>query len=115
MVDDEEIVVRSCLRILAGKGYQVDTQMDGRAALRAIDECHYDVLIVDLMMPKVNGLEVLRHVKETHPDINVIMVTGLAQNETATRAMQMGAFDYLPKPFDPDQLNRIVQRALEKS
>ena len=114
IVDDEEIVIRSCLRILAEKGYEIDAQMDGSGALSRIDECHYDVIILDLMMPKMDGLEVLRRVKANHPDIEVIMVTGLAQEKTAERAMHLGAFGYLPKPFDPDELSQVVRRALEK-
>jgi len=65
-------------------------------------------------MPKMDGLEVLRRVKEAHPDIDVIMVTGLSQIDTAVQAMKLGAFDYLPKPFDPDELKLVVHRALER-
>ena len=115
VVDDEEIVIRSCLRILGGDGeYEVEAVQDGMDALRKIDESHYDVLILDIMMPRMDGLEVLRRVKETHPDIDVIMVTGLSQIETAVRSMKLGAFDYLPKPFDPDELKLVVKRALER-
>ena len=71
-------------------------------------------MILDIMMPKMDGLEVLQRVKETHPDIDVIMVTGLSQIETAVQAMKLGAFDYLPKPFDPDELKLVVERALER-
>jgi DNA-binding NtrC family response regulator len=115
VVDDEEIVIRSCLRILGDDGdKKVEAVQDGLEALRKIDENHYDVLILDIMMPKMDGLEVLRRVKETHPDIDVIMVTGLSQIETAVKSMKLGAFDYLPKPFDPDELKLVVNRALER-
>jgi len=115
VVDDEEIVIRSCLRVLGDHGdYEVEAVQDGMDALRKIDESHYDVLILDIMMPRMDGLEVLRRVKETHPDIDVIMVTGLSQIETAVRSMKLGAFDYLPKPFDPDELKLVVKRALER-
>ena len=115
VVDDEEIVVRSCLRILGDDGdYEAEAVQSGIDALRKIDEGHFDVLILDIMMPKMDGLEVLQRVKETHPDIDVIMVTGLSQIETAVRSMKLGAFDYLPKPFDPDELKRVVKRALER-
>ena len=115
VVDDEEIVIRSCLRILGDDGEcEVDAVQDGMEALKKIDDGHYDVLILDIMMPKMDGLEVLQRVKETHPDIDVIMVTGLSQIETAVRSMKLGAFDYLPKPFDPDELKRVVKRALER-
>jgi DNA-binding NtrC family response regulator len=115
VVDDEEIVIRSCLRILGDDGdCEVEAVQDGLEALKKIDDNHYDVLILDIMMPKMDGLEVLRRVKETHPDIDVIMVTGLSQIETAVRSMKLGAFDYLPKPFDPDELKLVVKRALER-
>jgi DNA-binding NtrC family response regulator len=113
IVDDEEIVVRSCVRIL-GNDYQVESVFDGWEALRKIDENSYDILVLDIMMPKIDGLEVLQHVKERHPDIDVIMMTGLSQIQTAVRAMKLGAFDYLSKPFDPDELKLVVDRAIEK-
>ena len=114
VVDDEEIIIRSCRRILGDSDYEVEAVQDGLEALRKIEESHYDVLILDIMMPKIDGLEVLQRVKEAHPDIDVIMITGLSQIDTAVRAMKLGAFDYLPKPFDPDELKLVVQRALER-
>jgi DNA-binding NtrC family response regulator len=114
VVDDEEIVVRSCLRILGEGGYEAEGVESGEEALRRIEAQPYDVVILDIMMPKVDGLEVLRRVKESHPDIDVIMVTGLSQIDTAVRSMKLGAFDYLPKPFDPDELKVVVGRALER-
>lgn len=114
VVDDEEIVVRSCLRILSSDAYQVDSAQSGIEALRKVEDGNFDVLILDIMMPHMDGLEVLQRVKETHPDIDVIMVTGLSQIETAVRSMKLGAFDYLPKPFDPDELKHVVERALER-
>jgi DNA-binding NtrC family response regulator len=114
VVDDEEIVIRSCLRILGGGDYFVEAVQDGLEALRKIEDGNYDVIILDIMMPKIDGLEVLQRVKETHPDVDVIMVTGLSQIDTAVRAMKLGAFDYLPKPFDPDELKLVVHRALER-
>jgi DNA-binding NtrC family response regulator len=114
VVDDEEIVVRSCLRILSDPGFEVESVDNGWDALRKIDESSYDVLILDIMMPKIDGLEVLQHVKERHPDIDVIMMTGLSQIQTAVRAMKLGAFDYLSKPFDPAEFKLVVERALER-
>src|SRR3990167_1999774 len=66
------------------------------------------------MMPKIDGLQVLQHVKERHPDVDVVMMTGLSQIQTAVKAMKLGAFDYLSKPFDPDELKLVVERALER-
>jgi DNA-binding NtrC family response regulator len=114
VVDDEEIVIQSCLRVLSGGGFQVDAVRDGLEALRAVDENGYDVLILDIKMPKMNGMEVLQRVKEAHPDIDVIMITGLHEIETAVQAMKLGAFDYLPKPFEPEELELVVARAFER-
>jgi len=114
IVDDEEIVIRSCLRILAGDEFQVESVQDGREALKKIEENPYDVVILDIMMPNIDGLEVLRRVKETHPNVDVIMITGLSQVDTAVQAMKLGAFDYISKPFEPDELKLVVFRALER-
>ncbi|TAK45327.1 MAG: sigma-54-dependent Fis family transcriptional regulator [Betaproteobacteria bacterium] len=114
VVDDEEIVVLSCLRILGGGDYTVDAARNGAEALQKIGSAPYDVIVLDIMMPQIDGLEVLQRVKEAHPDVEVVMVTGLSQIETAVRSMKLGAFDYLPKPFDPDELKLVVERALER-
>jgi DNA-binding NtrC family response regulator len=114
IVDDEEIVIRSCLRILDGEDYQVEAVQDGRDAMRKIAENPYEVVILDIMMPNIGGLDVLRLIKEGHPEVDVIMITGLAQIETAVQAMKLGAFDYISKPFEPDEIKLVVQRALER-
>jgi DNA-binding NtrC family response regulator len=114
IVDDEEIVLLSCKRSLSSDDFDVDTVMDGWDALKKIDDVDYDVVILDIMMPKCDGMEILQHVKERHPGVEVIMMTGLSQVQTAVKAMKLGAFDYLPKPFDPDELLHVVQRALER-
>jgi len=114
IADDEEIVIRSCLRILATDEFQIDVARNGLEAVEKIAEGDYDMLILDIMMPKMTGMEVLQRVKETHPDVDVIMITGLNQIETAVEAMKLGAFDYLPKPFDPEELEMVVARAFER-
>ena len=114
IVDDEEIVIRSCRRILGDSMYVVDSAHDGQEALRKVDETEYDLIILDIMMPGIDGLEVLQHVKERHPGVDVIMMTGLSEIQTAVKAMKLGAFDYLSKPFDPDELKHVVDRALER-
>jgi DNA-binding NtrC family response regulator len=114
IVDDEDIVVRSCLRILAGSDYAVDVARGGAEALEKINETAYDVLLVDIMMPLINGLEVLEHVKQTRPDSEVIILTGLSQSKTALRARELGAFAYLPKPFEPDEIRALIAEALAR-
>ncbi|HEU4923261.1 MAG TPA: response regulator, partial [Burkholderiales bacterium] len=114
VVDDEEIVLQSCRRALGDGERVVDTASSGAEALKRIEEGRYDVVLLDIMMPDIDGLQVLQRVKESHPDIEVIMVTGLSQIETAVRSIKLGAFDYLPKPFDPDELSLVVDRAFER-
>jgi DNA-binding NtrC family response regulator len=114
IVDDEEIVIKSCLRILGGGDYYVEVAHDGREALCKIEENPYDVIILDVVMPNMGGLEVLRRVKETHPDMDVIMVTGLSQVDTVMQARKLGARDFISKPFEPNELKLVVQRALER-
>ena len=114
IVDDEEIVIKSCLRILGGDDYYVEVARDGREALRKIKENPYDVMILDVVMPNMGGLEVLRRVKETRPDMDVIMVTGLSQLDTVVQAKKLGARDFVSKPFEPEELKLVVQRALER-
>jgi DNA-binding NtrC family response regulator len=114
IIDDEEIVIKSCMRILANDEYELDSASNGLEALSKIAGTDYDMLILDIKMPKMNGIEVLQRVKETHPDIDIIMITGLNEIETAVQAMKLGAFDYLPKPFDPEELEMVVARAFER-
>jgi DNA-binding NtrC family response regulator len=113
VVDDEDVVLASCRRALGNGERVVETASSGTEALKKIEEAHYDVILLDIKMPDLDGLEVLQRVKESHPDIEVVMVTGLSQIETAVRSMKLGAFDYVPKPFDPDELAVVVDRALE--
>jgi DNA-binding NtrC family response regulator len=114
IIDDERIIIDSCSRILSNDDYQIDAAQDGIEGLRKIDENRYDIVILDIMMPEIDGLKVLHRIKEGYPDIDVIMITGLSQIETAVKSMKLGAFDYLPKPFDPDELKLVVARALER-
>jgi len=113
LVDDEEIVLRSCQRILGGE-YDLDIAHDGLEALAKVNENDYDVLVLDIKMPKMDGLEVLRRVKEARPETDIIMVTGLHEIGTAVQAMKLGALDYLPKPFEPEELQMAVARAFDR-
>jgi DNA-binding NtrC family response regulator len=113
LVDDEEIVLRSCQRILGGE-YDIDVAHDGLEALAKVNAGDYDVLVLDIKMPKMDGIEVLRRVKEARPDVDIIMVTGLHEIGTAVKAMKLGALDYLPKPFEAEELQLAVARAFDR-
>jgi len=114
VVDDEPVVCQSCQRILGRVGYEVKTVLSGKEALKKIKEEIFDIAIVDLKMPGIDGMGVLQRIKEEHPEITVIMITGYSTVETAVEAMKLGAFDYVSKPFTPDELEIIVKNALER-
>jgi CheY-like chemotaxis protein/glycine cleavage system H lipoate-binding protein len=115
VVDDEQIVCNSCTRILSQHGHNVQTALNGREALRKVEEDKYDVVIADWKMPEIDGMEVLRIVKKNHPDIVLIMITGYPSVESAVKAMRLGVSNYLPKPFGPDELTEALKKALEES
>jgi DNA-binding NtrC family response regulator len=114
VIDDEEVVCQSCVRILGEDGYAVDTARGGLEGLALLEKTPYDLLIVDLKMPGIGGMEVLMRVRESHPEVDVLMVTGYSTIATAVQAMKLGAFDYVCKPFAPDELSIIVRRIVEK-
>ena len=113
IVDDEDIVIRSTVRVLESDAYVLRTAPSAAKALQEIGEAPFDLAILDVMMPGMDGVELLRRIKEAHPDTEVIMFTGLSQVGTAVNCMKLGAFDYIAKPFDPDELKLAVARALE--
>lgn len=114
VIDDETIVHESCNRILTEEGYVVKSAFTGQEGFKKIEEESYDLVITDLKMPGISGMEALKKIKEDNSDIGIIMITGYSTAETAVEAMKLGAFDYLPKPFTPDELISVVNKALEK-
>jgi DNA-binding response OmpR family regulator len=114
VIDDESIVQESCKRILLPEGYAVESAYTGQEGLGRLADSSYDLVITDLKMPGISGMEVLKKIKHDDPDIGIIMITGYSTTETAVEAMKLGAFDYLPKPFTPDELMSAVSKALEK-
>jgi DNA-binding NtrC family response regulator len=114
VVDDEMIVCESCKRILEEDGYEVETALSGREAFDKMKESPFDIIITDLKMPEIDGMEVLRTFRKEYPDAIVIMITGFSTVETAVEAMKLGAFDYIPKPFTPDEVSIVVKKAIEK-
>jgi len=114
VVDDEMIVCESCKRILEEEGYEVDTALSGREAFEKMKENPFDIVITDLKMPGIDGMEVLRTFRKEYADAIIIMITGFSTVETAVEAMKLGAFDYIPKPFTPDEVAIVVKKAIEK-
>ncbi len=114
VIDDEQIVHESCNRILTEEGYEVKSAFTGQEGFKKIEEEQFDLVITDLKMPGISGMEALKKIKKDNPNIGIIMVTGYSTAETAVEAMKLGAFDYLPKPFTPDELISVINKAVEK-
>ncbi len=114
IIDDEDIVLDSCQQILVGSDYEIRTAKDGNLGVRLIEGYQPDLVFVDLKMPGISGFEVLEKINEIDPTIVTIVITGFATINSAVEAMQKGAFDFLPKPFTPDELRLITRRGLEK-
>jgi DNA-binding NtrC family response regulator len=114
VVDDEEPICLNCVKILSKMDCHVDYVLNGYDALRRLETESYDVVITDLKMSSLGGMEVLRRVKEGYPDTMVIVITGYSTVSSAVEVMKMGAFDYLPKPFTPHELRSIVLQALDE-
>jgi len=114
IIDDEEVVLDSCTQILAGSDYEIHTAENGLLGISLIEKLQPDLAFVDLKMPGISGFEVLEKIHELDPTIVTIVITGFATISSAVEAMQRGAFDFLPKPFTPDELRLITSRGLEK-
>jgi two-component system sensor histidine kinase/response regulator len=114
IIDDEEVVLDSCTQILAGEPHQVAVARDGSKGLALVNEFQPDLVFVDLKMPGISGFEVLEKIEEIDPTIVTIVITGYATVSSAVDAMKGGAYDFLPKPFTPDEFRLVTRRGLEK-
>ena len=111
VVDDEDTVCRSIKKALQREDYDIDVALSGEDGLKMQQQKDYDVIIVDLMMPGLNGMDLLKALKAISPAVQVVMITGYPTMKNTRQAMQIGAFDFLPKPFLPYDLRNLVTRA----
>ncbi len=114
IIDDEEVVLDSCTRILKNSAYKIATASNGQSGLDLVKEFQPDLIYVDLKMPGISGIEVIEKIRDIDPTIVVIVITGFATVSSAVEAMKNGAYDFLPKPFTPDEFRLITQRGLDK-
>jgi len=114
IVEDEQDMLLGLQKILSNRGYNVEIAPSGSAGLEKVQESNFDIVITDLKMPDVDGMELLRKVKEIHADTIVIVITGYGTVENAVEAMKMGAYDYITKPFDAEHLRIVVKKALKQ-
>jgi DNA-binding NtrC family response regulator len=114
VVDDEETVRVLFQRVLQAAGYDVVTAADGKEALSGIADGDIDVVLLDINMPGLSGIDVLDKISTDWPNVCAIMVTAVADVQTAVAAMKLGAYDYITKPFDQDEMLRKIRQSIER-
>ncbi|GBD93403.1 transcriptional regulatory protein ZraR [bacterium BMS3Abin05] len=114
IVDDESSVRDSLYKWFLEDGYRVDTAADAKEALRKLQKQTWDIILLDIKMPGMSGLELQERIREIDPGIVIIIITAYASVDTAVTALKAGAFDYVTKPFDPDELEHLIRNAAEK-
>ncbi len=115
VIDDEAIVRTSCERTLGPEGYEVKLAASGREGLSILEKESFSLVLLDLKMPDVDGIEVLNKINAIWPDTKVVMITGYSTVETAVQALRLGAYNFIEKPFTPDTLLTAVKEVFEKS
>jgi len=114
LVVDDELVVRDSLgKWFASEGYSTRPVAGAREALEAIQQAEFDIALIDIKMPGMDGMELQARLREADPELTVIIMTGYASVDTAVQALKAGAYDYITKPVDPDELSHLVSNALE--
>ena len=114
IADDERHIAEGLQMLLAEEGYDVETATDGRKAWDKVSSGDFGLVLADLKMPKMDGLELFAQMRETGIDSEIIIITGKGTVATAVEAMRHGAYDYLTKPLDLDRLKALIPKALEK-
>lgn len=115
VVDDEITVCKSIRQAILSESYEVDMALSGEEALKKDEEKQYDLIVTDLMMPGISGMDLLKSLKKKRPEANVIMITGYPTIKMAVESIKIGAFDYIPKPFTPAELRSLVSRSFKKA
>ena len=113
VVDDDAIVIKSCRRILEAEGFEVSTVPGADQALEAIKNSDFDLLLVDVKMPKRDGMYLMREIKKNWPEIPTIIMSGYPTPETIAEVLRLGATLFIPKPFKPDELMKSVRQVLK--
>ena len=113
VVDDEQVILKSCERILGPEGYDVNAVLSAKEAMGLLEKNSYDLVITDLMMPEMNGIDFMKQVRAKDPDINIVVITGYPSQESIKESLNLRIIDYLPKPFSPALLLEAAGKAIE--
>lgn len=113
VVDDEPIVLRSCELVLKAEGYGVEKASSGKDAVLKMEQNTYDLVLTDLKMPEMDGITLIRWLKQKRPDTAIVIITGYPSQDTIKEALELGIIDYVPKPFTPAVLIDVTNRAVK--
>lgn len=113
VVDDEPVVIRSCEAVLKAEGFNVEGTLSGREAILKMEQTPYELVITDLKMPEVDGITLIKWIKQNRPDTGIVIITGYPSQDTIKEALDVGIIDYVPKPFTPAVLTDVTKRAVE--
>ena len=111
VIDDESVICNACHLILSEKGYMVERQLTGKSGLDALKSGQYHIVLLDMMLPDMDGMDILKMIKKENPAVCIIVMTGYSTVSNAVKAMKFGAYDYLAKPFTDDELVSAVEKA----
>jgi CheY-like chemotaxis protein len=114
IVDDEKNIRLTLSQVLEILGAEIDSASNGEEALAKLEEKDFGLILLDIRMPGMDGMEVLRRVREIRPDIRIVMITAYGTIESAVEAMKLGAVDFLQKPFDPEEIRELVSRVMDR-
>lgn len=114
VVDDEDTLRTVLSQELKGEGYEVETAADGQIAIDTLKNKQFELILLDIKMPNVNGFEVLKYIKQNHPNLKVIMLTGFADLKNAIESKKLGAEDFVSKPYDLVDLITTIERVLSE-
>jgi DNA-binding NtrC family response regulator len=114
VVDDDAIVIKSCKRILEAEGFEVLTVPSADEALEIIRKYDFDLLLLDVKMPKHDGMFLMREIKKDLPDAPIIVMSGYPTPETIADVLKLGATQFIPKPFKPDELVKLIRQVIQK-
>ena len=112
VIDDEKRIRDVCIKMLTSEGFEADGGESAEVGMQKIKDKHFDIILLDLMMPGLSGLDALAQIRSLHPDTVVVVITGYATVEHSVEAMKNGAFDFIAKPFSPGDLRIVVTKAV---
>lgn len=112
IIEDDPVIVNATSKVLLREGFRIDEALDADRAFNKLQQNKYKIIVSDLMLPQISGIEIIEKVQETNPKIPIIIMTGYAMFENAIKCFKAGAFDFIPKPFDIDELLGVVYRAM---